>query len=82
MKPDDRKEQINSLRERLQLYLEREKVMLSGGVQSYGMGSRNATRYNTDLAEVRSAIREIEGEIKDLSRTSPRKAVGIIPRDW
>lgn len=73
---------IADLTERLQLYKEREKVMLSGGVQSYGVGSRNATRYNTDLAEIRRAIKELENEISELSSATKRKAVGVIPRDW
>ena len=46
-------------RERLELYLKREAEMLSGGVQSYGIGSRNLSRYNTDLAAIRAAM---EGE--------------------
>lgn len=73
---------IADLTERLQLYKEREKVMLSGGVQSYGVGSRNATRYNTDLAEIRRAIKELENDISELSSATKRKAVGVIPRDW
>lgn len=56
--------------------------MLTGGVQSYGVGSRNATRYNTDLAEVRRAINELQEQIDTLSSASPRKAMGVIPRDW
>lgn len=44
------KQDLTEKRERRTLYLEREKVMLTGGVQSYGIGSRNLARYNTDLA--------------------------------
>ncbi|WP_235930908.1 hypothetical protein [Eisenbergiella porci] len=77
-----KQEKIKDLQERLELYKGREKEMLTGGVQSYGVGSRNATRYNTDLAQVRTAIKEIEAEISALECKTPRKAVGVIPRDW
>lgn len=72
-------------RARLELYLQQEAKMLTNGVQSYGIGSRNLTRYNTDLAAVRTAIKELEEDIKNLEAKldgrKPRKAVGIIPRD-
>ncbi|MBR1625587.1 MAG: hypothetical protein IJ681_00415 [Bacteroidales bacterium] len=77
--------EITKKKERLELYLAREATMLQGGVQSYGIGSRNLTRYNTDLAQIRAAIKELENEIKaleaKLNGTAVRKAVGIIPRD-
>ena len=47
---------LKSKRERLTLYLKREAEMLDGGVQSYGLGTRSVTRYNTDLAQIRAAI--------------------------
>lgn len=78
----EREEKLNSLKERLELYKDREKVMLTGGVQSYGIGTRNATRYNTDLAEIRRAIKDLEGEISELSGRTRRKAVGVVPHDW
>ena len=82
MTQETKKKKIEDLTERLQLYKDREKVMLTGGVQSYGVGSRNATRYNTDLAEVRRAINELQEQIDTLSSASSRKAMGVIPRDW
>lgn len=82
MTQEKKKKKIEDLTERLQLYKDREKVMLTGGVQSYGVGSRNATRYNTDLAEVRRAINELQEQIDTLSSASPRKAMGVIPHDW
>lgn len=82
MTQETKKKKIEDLTERLQLYKDREKVMLTGGVQSYGVGSRNATRYNTDLAEVRRAINELQEQIDTLSSASPRKAMGVIPSDW
>lgn len=73
-------------RQRLALYYKREAEMLDGGVQSYGIGSHNLARYNTDLASIRAAIKELEDEIAELegaaSGEKPRKAVGVVPRDW
>ena len=41
--------EIETKRRRLELYYKREEEMLAGGVQSYGIGSRNLARYSTDL---------------------------------
>lgn len=72
-------------KERRALYLEREKVMLKGGVQSYGIGSRNLARYNTDLATIRAMIKELADEIEEiegqLEGTAARKRVGLVFRD-
>lgn len=80
------KQELTEKRERRQLYLERERVMLTGGVQSYGIGSRNLARYNTDLAQIRAAIKELTDEIDELEAflegQSIRKRVGLVFRDW
>ena len=80
------KEKIEEKKSRRAAYLDREAEMLTGGVQSYGIGSRNLTRYNTDLSTIRVAIKELDEEIAilegQLSGQSVRKAVGVIPRDW
>lgn len=80
------KKKIEIKEQRLAAYLDRERTMLTGGVQSYGIGSRNLTRYNTDLAAIRNAIEELEQEIEELQQLlegrKPRKAVGVVPRDW
>ena len=69
---------------RLNLYYKQEEKMLTDGVQSYGVGSRSLTRYNTDLAQIREAINKLEEEIEELegllSGNKSRKCVGIIPR--
>lgn len=78
--------ELISKRKRLDLYYKREAEMLDGGVQSYGIGSRNLARYNTDLAQIRAAIKELEAEVSNLegqlTGQKPRKAVGVVPRDW
>ena len=80
------KQKLADKRERLAAYRDREVEMLTGGVQSYGIGSRNLTRYQTDLSNVREAIKELEKEIDTLeamlSGRARRRAVGVIPRDW
>jgi len=79
-------EKIESAKKRLDLYYKREAEMLDGGVQSYGLGTRSVTRYNTDLAQIRAAIDELKKEIAaleaQLSGGKARKAVGVVPRDW
>lgn len=78
--------ELETKRIRLKLYLKREAEMLDGGVQSYGIGSRNLARYNTDLGTVRAAIQKLETEIEaledSLNGQKPRRAVGVVPRDW
>jgi hypothetical protein len=78
---------LEQKKERLQMYLDREKYMLSqDAVQSYGVGSRNLQRYSTDLADIQKMIEALEDEIAELeaqqSGLRPRKSVGIVPRDW
>lgn len=86
MKKEKIREQIAIKRNRLQLYYKREEEMLDRGVQSYGMGTRNLTRYNTDLSTIRAAIKELEEEIRSLegqlTGKSSRKAMGVLIRDW
>ena len=80
------KQDLAEKRERRTLYLEREKVILTGGVQSYGIGSRNLARYNTDLSQIRAAIKELTNEIDELEALIAgepvRKRVGLVFRDW
>ena len=78
---------LTQKKERLQMYLDREKYMLSpDAVQSYGVGSRNLQRYSTDLADIQEMIKTLEDEIAELesqlSGQRPRKSVGVVPRDW
>lgn len=78
-------EQLQEKKERRQLYLDRERVMLKGGVQSYGIGTRNLSRYNTDLAQIRAVIKELDAEIEELenilSEEPARKRVSLVFRD-
>lgn len=77
---------IELKKQRLELYYKREAEMLDRGVQSYGMGTRNLARYNTDLNSIQEEIRTLENEIENLegmlNGKSRRKAVGVVIRDW
>lgn len=79
-------EKLETDRERLKLYRAKEKQMLEDSVQSYTIGSRSLRKYDMDLANIRSAIKELESEIDQLESqldgSNARKAVGVIPRDW
>lgn len=59
-------------------------ALLSGGVRSYGIGSRNLTKL--DLPQLEDTISKLEKEIDyleiEIAGGKRRKAVGIIPRDW
>lgn len=78
------KAEIERKQTRLDLYYKQEEKILTGGVQSYGIGSRNLARYNTDLAQIRTAIETLEAEIEELegliSGNKSRKIVSVIPR--
>ena len=83
-KIEDWKAELDTKKTRLALYYKQEEKMLTDGVQSYGIGSRNLTRYNADLADIRKAIKELEDGIKELegliSGSKSRKVVSVIPR--
>ncbi len=77
---------LENKRKRLGMYYEREEKMLTDGVQSYGIGSRNLSRYQTDLAKIQEMIATLEEDIRELEgrliKERPRKAYGIVPMDW
>ncbi len=79
-------QELERARARLSAYMDRELEMLRGGVQSYGIGSRNIARYNMDLSTIRKAIKDLQKEIAqlegELGGGSARKAVAVVPRDW
>lgn len=59
-------------------------ALLDGNVASYTIGSRSLTRL--DLDKLKTQIDALEKEIDSLEAQlkggKPRKAVGIIQRDW
>ena len=56
--------QLSIKRNRLDLYLKREAEMLDGGVQSYGIGSRNLARYNPDMDAIERRLQGLEEKPK------------------
>lgn len=78
------KAEIERKQTRLELYYKQEEKILTGGVQSYGVGSRSLARYNTDLAQVRIAIETLEAEIEELegliTGSKSRKVKSVILR--
>lgn len=78
--------ELEMARERLSAYMARELEMLRGGVQSYGVGSRNLSRYQMDLSTIRNAIKALQKEVDELEAElaggCKRKAVAVVPRDW
>ncbi|WP_298029706.1 hypothetical protein [uncultured Dysosmobacter sp.] len=59
-------------------------ALLKGGVKSYVIDDRQLTRL--DLPALADEIREMEREVDELTALAegqrPRKAWGVIPRDW
>lgn len=59
-------------------------ALLSGGVKSYAIGSRNLTKF--DIPQLEQSISKLEKEVDQLEKVlcggKPRKAAGVVPRDW
>ena len=79
------REKLVTKRADLQLYREMQAKMLKGGTQSYGIGSRSASKYQMSLSEIRKTIKEHEEEISDIEKVlgggKPLKTFSIIPCD-
>lgn len=81
------RKELEETRARLNRYLEREDEMLSkDGVQGYTIGSRSLQRYQTSLADLQDMIEKLRKRIRELEAElagqSPRRALGVVPRDW
>lgn len=74
------------INERLEYYYEKEKALLTeGGIQSYTIGSQSVSRYqySNDIKSQIEALENERDEIENLlAGIRPRKAIGIVPRDW
>ena len=59
-------------------------ALLSGGVKSYAIGSKNVTRL--DLPQLEQTIAKLEKEVELIEREQTggkrRRAMGVVPRDW
>lgn len=58
--------------------------LLKAGVQSYSIGTRNLTKL--DLPKLEESIKNLENEIEilegQINGHKPRKAFGVVPRDY
>lgn len=82
MRTEEKAQKRLKIQQRLELYYERERQMLTDGVKSYGIGSRNLQRYDTALKDIQEKIDCLEAQLRELDARAPRKSVGVIPRDW
>ena len=59
-------------------------ALIEGGVKSYMIDDRQLTRF--DAPDLLEQMEQIEKKIDELEAAldghGPRKAVGIVPRDW
>lgn len=59
-------------------------ALLSGGVKSYTINDRQLTRL--DLADLKDEIEYAEKQVDELEAViaggRPRRAFGVVPRDW
>lgn len=59
-------------------------ALLDGGVKSYTIDDRSLTRFDLDtlLKEIEEAERKVDELMAMLKGGKPRKAFGIVPRNW
>ncbi len=87
------KQVLETDRELLKECLQIQKALVTGDyVKAYTIGSRSLQRADIDLPGIRKIIKDLMEEIDDLEDQleameegrcrKPRKAVGILPRDW
>lgn len=78
--------ELDFTRKRLELYLKREEKMLDDGVLLYTIGSRNLQHYQTSLAAIQAEIDKLRKRVDELEAElagqRPRRAVGVVPRDF
>lgn len=59
-------------------------ALVSGGVKSYTIDDRQLTRF--DIASLKRAIDDAERKVSEyealLEGMKPRRAFGVVPRDW
>lgn len=59
-------------------------ALVDGGVQSYTIDSRSLTRFDLPslLREIQQAERKVDELTALLTGRRPRKAFGVVPRNW
>ena len=70
----------NTLRKLMDAYA----ALVSGGVKSYTIDDRTLTKF--DIASLKRAINDAETKVAEydalLNSMAPRRAFGVLPRDW
>lgn len=78
-------EKIADKKRRLELYRQQEERMLTGQAQSYGVGTRNVSKYPTELTTIQNAIKTLEKEIDALENAQNGKSANrtytFVPAD-
>lgn len=55
----------------------------NGAVTSYSLGSRSVTRQSLSATEIMKMWNDLMAKKKQLEAgVRPRKAIGVVPRDW
>ena len=59
-------------------------ALVDGGVQSYTIDNRSLTRFDLPslLREIQQAERKVDELTALLKGRKPRKAFGVVPRNW
>lgn len=59
-------------------------ALLDGGVKSYTIGERSLTHFDLDTLknEIQQAEQRVDELQSQVNGQRPRKAYGIVPRDW
>lgn len=59
-------------------------ALVDGGVKSYTIDDRSLTRFDMDtlLNEIKEAERKVDELTAMMQGQKPRKAFGIVPRNW
>ena len=84
MKRETIQERLDYWRETLKKLMDAYTALISGGVKSYQIDDRSLSKF--DIPALRKAIDDAEEKIDELEALlegmKPRRAVGILPRDW
>ena len=77
-------ERLNHWRELLGKLMDAYTALISGGVKSYSIDDRQLTKF--DIPSLRKAIDDAEEKVDEyeamLEGMKPRRAFGVVPRDW
>lgn len=77
-------QRLDYWKEQLAKLMDAYAALVSGGVKSYTIDDRQLTKL--DLASLKRAINDAETKVDEyealLNGMGPRRAFGVVPRDW